>query len=130
MNYIDTFDLIECDDARTITIQCEQYRGIIHLFIGTGRRPSKNTFMTLTYSHNRDIKHQILANLFFFGSASCLTFIVSLSRSRCPSTFVVIGLRQCLCLEDLRRGRRSSSQQNFSYDEVPIIFNSTLETNG
>jgi hypothetical protein len=78
--------------------------------------------MTLTYSHNRDIKHQGLASLFLFGSASCLTFIVALSRSRRPSAaasaFVIIGIRQCLCLEDLRWGRRSSSQQSFSYDEV------------
>jgi hypothetical protein len=27
-------------------------------------------------------------------------------------------------------GKRSSSQQRFSYDEAPVIFNSTLETNG
>jgi hypothetical protein len=90
--------------------------------------------MTLTYSHNCDIKHQGLASLFLFGLASCLTFVVALSRSRRPlaaaSTFVVTGLRQCLCLEDLRQGRRSSSQQSFSYDETPVIFNSTLETIG
>jgi hypothetical protein len=99
-----------------------------------GRSLSKNTFMTLTYSHNRDIKHQELASIFLFGSASCLTFVVALSRSRRPSasasTFVDIGLGQCLCIEDLRRARRSSLQQSFSYDEAPVIFNSTLETNG
>jgi hypothetical protein len=102
--------LIEGDDAREITIEREQYEGIVYLFIDTGRNPSKNTFMTLTYSHNRDIKHQGLVSIFLFGSASCLTFVVALSRSRCPlattSTFIVIGLRQCLCLESLRRGRR------------------------
>ena len=121
-------------DARANTSQREQYGGTIHLFIGTGRSLGKNTFMTLTYSHNHDIKHQGFANLFLFCSASCLTFIVALSRSHRPlattSAFVVIGLRQCLCLEDLRRGRRSSSQQSFSYDEASVIFNSTLETNG
>jgi hypothetical protein len=26
--------------------------GIVHLFIGMGHNPSKNTFMTLTYTHN------------------------------------------------------------------------------
>jgi hypothetical protein len=95
----------------------EQYEGTVHLFIGTGRSMSKNTFTTLTYSHNRDIKHQGLASLFLFSLASCLTFVVTLSRSRRPlaaaSSFAAIGLRQCLCLEDLQRGRRSSSKQNF-----------------
>jgi hypothetical protein len=28
-----------------ITIQCEQYGGTVHLFIGTGRSPTKITFM-------------------------------------------------------------------------------------
>jgi hypothetical protein len=129
-----TFGLLEGIDARAITIQHEQYGGTVHLFIGMGRSPSKNTFMTLTYSCNRDIKHQGLASIFLYSPASCLTFIVALSRSHHPSaaasTFTVIGLKQCLCLEDLWRGRRSSSQQNFSYDEAPLTFNSTLETNG
>jgi hypothetical protein len=44
--YIDTFDLFEGDDARAITIQREQYGGIVHLLIGMGQCPSKNTFMT------------------------------------------------------------------------------------
>jgi hypothetical protein len=115
---MDTFGLFEGVDTRAITIQCEQYGGTFHLFIGTGCSPSKNTFMTLAYSNNRDIKPQGLASLFLFGSTSCLTFVVALNRSRRPSVatsaFVVIRLRQCLCLEDLRRGRRSSSQQSFS----------------
>jgi hypothetical protein len=90
--------------------------------------------MTLTCSHNRDIKHQGLDSLFLFGSASCFTFVIALSRSCRPSapasTFAVIGLRQCLCLEDLRWGRRSLSQKILSYDEAPVIFNSMMETNG
>jgi hypothetical protein len=36
--------LFECVDARAITIQREQYVGTVHLFIGTGRSPGKNTF--------------------------------------------------------------------------------------
>jgi hypothetical protein len=40
--------LFEGDDARAIIIQCEQYGGTIHLFIGTRRIPSKNIFMALT----------------------------------------------------------------------------------
>jgi hypothetical protein len=36
-----TFGLFEGDDTRAITIQREPYRGIVHLFIGTGRNSSK-----------------------------------------------------------------------------------------
>jgi hypothetical protein len=56
--YNDTFNLFEGDDARAITIQREQYGGIVHLFIGTRRSPSKNTFMTssYTYNSNKNIK--------------------------------------------------------------------------
>jgi hypothetical protein len=55
--YIDTFGLPEgknASDARVITIQREQHRGILHLFIGTGRRPNKITFIPLltNYNHN------------------------------------------------------------------------------
>jgi hypothetical protein len=97
--------MIEGVDARAITIQHEQYRGTVHLFIGTGRSLSKNTFMTLTYTHNRNINPQRLASLFLFGSASCLTFVAALSRS-CSSSaialaFIVVAFRQCLRLEDL-----------------------------
>jgi hypothetical protein len=57
---INTFDLFELTefilqgvDARAITIQREQYGGTVYLFIGTGRSPGKNTFMTSIYIHNR-----------------------------------------------------------------------------
>jgi hypothetical protein len=43
--------------VRAITIQCEQYGGIVHLFIGTGRSPGRNTIMTLTFVHNYNINH-------------------------------------------------------------------------
>jgi hypothetical protein len=46
--YIDIFVLFEVDDERAITIQ----RGTVHLFIGTGHFPSKNTFMTSTCTYN------------------------------------------------------------------------------
>jgi hypothetical protein len=49
--------LIEGIDERAITIQREHYGDIVHLFIGTRRSLSKNTFMTLTYAHNRNINH-------------------------------------------------------------------------
>jgi hypothetical protein len=102
-----TFDLFEDVDARAITIQREQYGGIVHLFIGTRCNPSKNTFMTLTCTNNRNINHQGLTSLFFFDSASCLTFVATLSRSCRSSALVVVAIRQCLHLEDLRRRRGS-----------------------
>jgi hypothetical protein len=46
--YIDTFGLFEGANVRAITIQREQYGATFHLFIGKGRSPSKNTFMTST----------------------------------------------------------------------------------
>jgi hypothetical protein len=107
---MDTFDLFEGVDARAITIQREQYMGTIHLFIGTRRSPSKNIFMTLTCTHNRNINHQGLTSIFLCDLASCLTFIATLSRS-CRSSAVAsafddVAFRQCLHLEGLRRRRR------------------------
>jgi hypothetical protein len=49
--------LFEGVDARAITIQHEQYGGIVHIFIGTGRSPGKSTFITLTFLYNRNINH-------------------------------------------------------------------------
>jgi hypothetical protein len=48
---------LEGVDARAITIQREQYSGIVHLFIGAGSSPGKNTFMTLILAHNRSLNH-------------------------------------------------------------------------
>jgi hypothetical protein len=41
-------------DARTITIQREQYGGTVHLFIGMRRSPDKITSMSVltNYNHN------------------------------------------------------------------------------
>jgi hypothetical protein len=55
--YIDTFGLFEGVDVRAITIHCEQYEGTVHLFIGTGHSPGKNTFMTLTFVHDCNINY-------------------------------------------------------------------------
>ena len=44
-HYIDTFGLLEGADVRVITIQREQYGGIVHLFIGAGCSLSTITFM-------------------------------------------------------------------------------------
>jgi hypothetical protein len=56
--YIDTFGLFEGDDAKAITVRREQYEGTVHLFIGTRRSPSKNTFMALTCTYDPNTKHQ------------------------------------------------------------------------
>jgi hypothetical protein len=55
--YIDTFGLFEGVDVRAITIHREQYGGTVHLFIGTGHSPDKNTFMTLTFVHDCNINY-------------------------------------------------------------------------
>jgi hypothetical protein len=49
--YIDIFGLFEGDDARVITIQREQYGGIVHLFIGNHTSSYVIAFMptTITY---------------------------------------------------------------------------------
>jgi hypothetical protein len=54
---IDTFGLTKGEnvsDAEAITMQREQYRGTIHLFIGTGCSPDEITSMSLitNYDHN------------------------------------------------------------------------------
>jgi hypothetical protein len=36
----------------------EHYEGTVDLFIGTRRSLDKNTFMTPTYTHNPNTKHQ------------------------------------------------------------------------
>jgi hypothetical protein len=84
--YIDTFSLLEGVNESVISILPERYRGTVHLFIGTGRSPDKNTFMTLTYTHNPNTKHQGVTSLFLFGSTSCLIFVTTLSQSCHPST--------------------------------------------
>jgi hypothetical protein len=35
----------------------EQYGGTVHLFIGTGRSPSKSTFMPSTFTHDRNTSY-------------------------------------------------------------------------
>jgi hypothetical protein len=57
MYYIYTFGLLEGVDVRANTIQHEQYGATVHLFIGTGRSPSKITFMSLTFTYNHNMNH-------------------------------------------------------------------------
>jgi hypothetical protein len=55
--YIDTFGLSEGLDVRVITIQRDQYGAIVHLFIGTGRSPGKNTFVSPVFIYDHNINH-------------------------------------------------------------------------
>jgi hypothetical protein len=57
---IDTFGLTEGEnvgDAWAITIQREQYGGIVHLFIGTGHSPDEITSMSLITNYNRNTNY-------------------------------------------------------------------------
>jgi hypothetical protein len=102
-------------DARVIAIQREQYGGIVHLFIGTGRSPDKITFVSLITNYNHNTDYQGLYNLFLLKSVS--PFISSLSP--CRGSFnrsfglylhvtpaYALSCRRCFCLEDLWRRRR------------------------
>jgi hypothetical protein len=52
-----TFDLLEGVDAWEITNRREQYGAIVHLFIVKGRSPGKSTFMSLTFTYERNINY-------------------------------------------------------------------------
>jgi hypothetical protein len=55
-------------DARVSISQREQYRSIVHLFIGTGRSLVKITFMSSTTSYNHDTNYHGSISLFLFKS--------------------------------------------------------------
>jgi hypothetical protein len=55
-------------DARANTSQREQYRGTVHLFIGTGRSLVKITFMSFTTSYNHDTNYHGPIGLFILKS--------------------------------------------------------------
>jgi hypothetical protein len=50
------------------TDQREQYRGTVHLFIGTGCNSVKLTFMSLIANYKHDTSHHGLNGLFLFKS--------------------------------------------------------------
>jgi hypothetical protein len=64
-------------DSKT-TIQCEQYGVTVHLFIGTGRSPSKSTFMSSMFTHDRNTSYKGLSSLLLLRSSSLfLRFVAS-----------------------------------------------------
>jgi hypothetical protein len=77
-------------DERVITIQREQYKGTVHLFIGTGCSPDKITSVSLitNYDHNTD--YQGLYSLFLFKSVSSFVFSMTPNRSSSNYSFGLI----------------------------------------
>jgi hypothetical protein len=69
--------------------QREQYRGTVHLFIGTGHSPYKITFMPFTFDNNSMIIYRGLNSLFIFKSVSFFVITPKLSCSH---------LRRCINL--------------------------------
>jgi hypothetical protein len=55
--YIDTFGLLEGVDARDIKNQREQYDATIHPFICTGSSLGNSTFMSMTFTYDRNINY-------------------------------------------------------------------------
>jgi hypothetical protein len=55
-------------DAQANTSQREQYRGTVHLIIGTGRSPVEITFMCSTASYNHGTNYYGPIGLFLFKS--------------------------------------------------------------
>jgi hypothetical protein len=55
-------------DARVNTSQREQYMGIVHLFIGTGRNLCKITFMPFMFTIDLRTIYRGLDSLFLFKS--------------------------------------------------------------
>jgi hypothetical protein len=121
LNHIYTFDLTEGKnpEARAITSQCEQYGGIVHLFIATGRSPDKITFVSLVNNYNHNTNYQGLCGLFLFKSVPSFVLCMPSCRSSFNCTFGIYlhvicasisSCRRCFFLEDLRRRRRSPTR--------------------
>jgi hypothetical protein len=72
LNYICTFGLTEDRKykrvAQVSTSQREQYKGTVHLFIGTGRILCGFTFMSFITGYNHDTNYHGPIGLFIFKS--------------------------------------------------------------
>ena len=55
-------------DAQVNTRQCEQYRGTVHLFIGTGRSLCGFTFISSTNDYNHNTSYHGPIGHFIFKS--------------------------------------------------------------
>jgi hypothetical protein len=71
-NYKCTFGLKEGESTSVMQKQMpsprEQYKSVVHLFIGTGRSPCKITFMPFIADYNNDTKHHGSLSHFIFKS--------------------------------------------------------------
>ena len=56
-HYINTFGLLEGEDAGERLQSSVNYGSTVHVFIGTGRNPSKSRFMSLSSVYNYNMKH-------------------------------------------------------------------------
>jgi hypothetical protein len=87
LNYICTFGLTDGKkykrDAQAGTSQREQYGGIVHLFIGTGRSLCKITFMPFMFTIDIRTIYRGLNSIFLFKSVPFLL----LSRSFLAHSF-------------------------------------------
>ena len=79
-------------NAQASTSQCEQYEGIVHLFIGKGYNPCTITSMPFTFANNSIVIHRGLNSLFPFKSVSFSAITPKLSCSQ---------LRRCVNLRIL-----------------------------
>ena len=103
-NYKCTFSL-EGDESTSVTQkrlsdQREQYRGIVHLFIGTAHSLYKITFMPFTFDNNSIVIYRGLNSLFIFKSVS---FSATMPKLSCSHLRRCINLRIILvyCDTDL-----------------------------
>jgi hypothetical protein len=97
-NYKCTFGLKEGKSTsvtqKQMPSQSEQYRSIVHLFIGTGRSPCKITLMPFTFVNDSIVTHRGLNGLFLLSRfLFLLTCRSSPVRSFSPApTFVFFVL--------------------------------------
>jgi hypothetical protein len=80
------------DDARAITIQCEQYGATFHPFIGMGCSPDKITSMPLTFTLNYNTSYQGRSSLFPLRSVPSFILVITPSRSSSGHSF---GVHPC-----------------------------------
>jgi hypothetical protein len=85
---------LEGDESTSVTQkqmpnQREQYRGTVHLFIGTAHSLYKITFMPFTFDNNSIVIYRGLNSLFIFKSVSFFATTPKLSYSH---------LRRCINL--------------------------------
>jgi hypothetical protein len=69
-----------------MTNQCDQYRGTVHLFIGTGHSPYEITFMPFIIDNNSIINCRGLNSLFIFKSVS---FSATTPKLSCSEAFLL-----------------------------------------